>query len=68
VLDILLDKIATYKEKTESIKGKIKKALFYPTAVIIVAIIVTIVILMFVIPSSRSCSAASGDLPAFTCW
>jgi type IV pilus assembly protein PilC len=38
VLETLLDKIATYKEKTESLKGKIKKALFYPVAVIVVAI------------------------------
>jgi len=67
VLDILLDKIATYKEKTESIKGKIKKALFYPTAVIIVAIIVTVVILMFVIPQFKELFSSFGaDLPAFT--
>jgi type IV pilus assembly protein PilC len=67
VLDVLLDKIATYKEKTESIKGKIKKALFYPAAVIIVAIIVTIVILMFVIPQFKELFSSFGaDLPAFT--
>ncbi len=67
VLDILLDKIATYKEKTESIKGKIKKALFYPVAVIVVAILVTVVILMFVIPQFKELFASFGaDLPAFT--
>jgi type IV pilus assembly protein PilC len=67
VLDILLDKIATYKEKTESIKGKIKKALFYPAAVIIVAILVTVVILLFVIPQFKSLFSSFGaDLPAFT--
>ena len=67
VLDILLDKIAVYKEKTESIKGKIKKALFYPTAVIIVAILVTVVILLFVIPQFKELFSSFGaDLPAFT--
>ncbi len=67
VLEDLLDKIATYKEKTESIKGKIKKALFYPAAVIIVAIIVTILIMLFVIPQFESLFASfGGDLPAFT--
>jgi type IV pilus assembly protein PilC len=67
VLDILLDKIANYKEKTESIKGKIKKALFYPAAVIVVAIIVTVVILMFVIPQFKELFSSFGaDLPAFT--
>jgi type IV pilus assembly protein PilC len=67
VLETLLDKIATYKEKTESLKGKIKKALFYPAAVIIVAIIVTAVIMIFVIPQFESLfSSFGGDLPAFT--
>lgn len=67
VLDVLLDKIATYKEKTESIKGKIKKAMFYPVAVIAVAIIVTVVILMFVIPQFKELFSSFGaDLPAFT--
>jgi type IV pilus assembly protein PilC len=67
VLDVLLDKIATYKEKTESIKGKIKKALFYPAAVIVVAVIVTVVILLFVIPQFKELFASFGaDLPAFT--
>ena len=67
VLDIMLDKIATYKEKTESIKGKIKKAMFYPLAVIAVAIIVTVVILLFVIPQFKALFSSFGaDLPAFT--
>jgi type IV pilus assembly protein PilC len=67
VLDILLDKIATYKEKTESIKGKVKKAMFYPTAVIGVAIIVTVVIMLFVIPQFKALFTSFGaDLPAFT--
>jgi type IV pilus assembly protein PilC len=67
VLDALLDKIATYKEKTESIKGKVKKALFYPTAVIGVAVIVTVVIMLFVIPQFKELFTSFGaDLPAFT--
>ena len=67
VLEDLLDKIATYKEKTESIKGKIKKALFYPVAVIAVAIIVTAVIMIFVIPQFEGLFRSFGaDLPAFT--
>jgi type IV pilus assembly protein PilC len=67
VLDTMLDKIATYKEKTESIKGKIKKALFYPAAVIIVALVVTTVIMIFVIPQFKSLFDSFGaDLPAFT--
>jgi len=67
VLDILLEKIATYKEKTESIKGKIKKALFYPAAVVVVAVGVTTVIMLFVIPQFKALFASFGaDLPAFT--
>ena len=67
VLDVLLDKIATYKEKTESIKAKIKKALFYPAAVIIVAVLVTVVIMLFVIPQFKALFSSFGaDLPAFT--
>jgi len=67
VLDILLDKIATYKEKIESIRGKIKKALFYPAAVILVAIAVTAVLLVFVIPQFKELFTSFGaDLPAFT--
>lgn len=67
VLDTLLDKIATYKEKTEALKSKIKKALFYPTAVIIVAFIVTAILLIFVVPQFEELFRGFGaDLPAFT--
>ena len=67
VLETLLDKIATYKEKTESLKGKIKKALFYPTAVIVVAIIIVAIIMIFVIPQFKDLFSSFGaDLPAFT--
>jgi len=66
-LESLLDKIATYKEKTEAIKKKVKKALFYPAAVLIVAVIVTIILLIFVIPEFESLFKGFGaDLPAFT--
>jgi len=66
-LETLLDKIATYKEKTEALKKKIKKALFYPAAVMAVAIIVTIILLVFVIPQFESLFKGFGaDLPAFT--
>lgn len=66
-LDNLLDKIATYKEKTEAIKKKIKKALFYPAAVIVVAIVVSAILLVFVIPEFQSLFSSFGaDLPAFT--
>ncbi|MBV2097182.1 MAG: type II secretion system F family protein, partial [Candidatus Thiodiazotropha sp. (ex Codakia orbicularis)] len=67
VLESLLHKIATYKEKTESIKGKIKKAMFYPAAVIIAAILVTTILLIFVIPQFESLFSSFGaDLPALT--
>ena len=49
-LETLLDKIATYKEKTEALKKKIKKALFYPAAVLVIAVVVSIILLIFVIP------------------
>ena len=67
VLEVLLDKIATYKEKTEYLKAKIKKAMFYPTAVIIVAVIVTAILLIFVVPQFEELFSNFGaDLPAFT--
>ena len=67
VLETVLETIATYKENIESIKGKIKKALFYPAIVVAVAIIVCGILLVFVVPSSRKCSPSFGaDLPAFT--
>jgi len=66
-LETLLDKIATYKEKTEAIKKKIKKALTYPAAVLVVAFVVTIILLIFVIPSFEDLFQGFGaDLPAFT--
>jgi type IV pilus assembly protein PilC len=67
VLDTILDNIATHKERIESIKGKIRKALFYPAAVIAVAIIVSSILLIFVIPQFESIFRSFGsDLPAFT--
>jgi type IV pilus assembly protein PilC len=66
-LETLLDKIATYKEKTEALKKKIKKALFYPAAVMAVAIIVSCILLIFVIPQFEALFKNFGaDLPAFT--
>jgi type IV pilus assembly protein PilC len=66
-LESLLDKVATYKEKSEALKKKVKKALVYPAAVLAVAVIVTIVLLLFVIPEFESLYKGFGaDLPAFT--
>ncbi|MFO1406491.1 MAG: type II secretion system F family protein [Steroidobacteraceae bacterium] len=66
-LEAVLEKVATYKEKTEALKKKIKKALFYPAAVLAVAIIVTVILLLFVIPQFESLFQGFGaDLPAFT--
>src|SRR3954462_935139 len=66
-LETLLEKIATYKEKTEALKKKVKKALFYPAAVMVVAIVVTVILLIFVIPQFESLFKGFGaDLPAFT--
>lgn len=66
-LDTLLDKIAIYKEKTEAIKGKIKKALFYPAAVIVVAFVITAILLIFVIPQFENLFQNFGaELPALT--
>jgi type IV pilus assembly protein PilC len=66
-LESLLDKIATYKEKTEALKKKIKKALFYPIAVLCVAVVVSLVLLIFVIPQFEELFKGFGaDLPAFT--
>ena len=63
----LLDKVATYKEKSEAIKKKVKKALFYPAAVLVVAVIVTVILLIFVIPQFEELFKGFGaDLPAFT--
>ena len=66
-LDAMLDRVATYKEKTEALKKKIKKALTYPTAVIAVAVIVTIILLVFVVPQfAETFSSFGANLPAFT--
>jgi type IV pilus assembly protein PilC len=66
-LEAVLDKIATYQEKTEALKKKIKKALFYPAAVLAVAVVVTVILLIFVIPSFEALFKGFGaDLPAFT--
>ncbi|HEY9201976.1 MAG TPA: type II secretion system F family protein [Gammaproteobacteria bacterium] len=66
-LETLLEKIATYKEKTEALKAKIKKALFYPISVLVVAFIVSAILLIFVVPSFSNMFAGFGaDLPAFT--
>lgn len=66
-LDTLLDKIATYKEKTEALKAKIKKALFYPAAVVVVAIVVTAILLIYVVPQFEALFQGFGaDLPVFT--
>jgi type IV pilus assembly protein PilC len=67
VLDQVLDSIASYKERIESIKGKIKKAMFYPAAVIAVALGVTALLLVVVIPQFEDMFRGFGaDLPAFT--
>lgn len=66
-LETMLDRIATYKEKVESLKAKIKKALTYPTAVIVVGIVVSAILLVKVVPQFESVFSGFGaDLPAFT--
>lgn len=67
ILESLLDRLATYKEKILAIKGKIKSALFYPISVLVVAFIVTAVIMIFVIPAFKQVFTSFGaDLPAPT--
>lgn len=67
ILDSILDKIATYKEKTEAIKAKIKKAMTYPIAIMVVAFIITVILLIFVIPQFEQLFSGFGaDLPAMT--
>lgn len=67
VLETVLDSVATYKENIETLKGKIKKALFYPATVIAVAIIVSAILLIFVVPQFESVFQNFGaELPAFT--
>ncbi len=67
ILDTLLDRLASYKEKIENIKSKIKSALFYPVSIIVVAFIITAVIMIFVIPAFKELFDGFGaDLPAPT--
>ena len=67
ILDSLLDRLATYKEKIQAIKSKIKSALFYPVSIIVVAFIITAVIMIFVIPAFKELFSSFGaDLPAPT--
>jgi type IV pilus assembly protein PilC len=67
ILETLLDRLAIYKEKTLAIKSKIKSALFYPVSIVAVAIIITAVIMIFVIPAFKSVFASFGaDLPTPT--
>jgi len=67
ILEQLLDRLATYMEKTEAIKSKIKSALMYPIAVIVVAFVVVTIIMIFVIPTFKSVFTSFGaDLPAPT--
>lgn len=67
ILDTLLDRLATYKEKIQAIKAKIKGAMFYPIAILIVAFIITAVIMIFVVPAFKGVFASfGGELPAPT--
>ena len=67
VLDTVLDTVATYKERTESIKKKIKKALFYPMMVLVVVFLVCLIMLLFVVPVfAKTFANAGADLPAPT--
>ncbi|MBU2072468.1 MAG: type II secretion system F family protein [Gammaproteobacteria bacterium] len=66
-LDAIFDRLAIYKEKAEALKSKIKKAMFYPVAVLVVAAIVTSILLIFVVPQFAGIFAGFGaELPAFT--
>ncbi|HLP80808.1 MAG TPA: type II secretion system F family protein, partial [Nitrosomonas sp.] len=67
ILDSLLDRLATYKEKIQAIKGKVKSALFYPISIIVVAFVITAVIMIFVIPAFKDLFEGFGaELPAPT--
>ena len=67
ILDTLLDRLATYQEKTQAIKGKIKAALFYPISIIVTAFVITAVIMIFVIPAFKQVFSSFGaDLPTPT--
>jgi type IV pilus assembly protein PilC len=66
-LETIYDRIAIYKEKSEALKSKIKKAMFYPIAVVVVAFIVTTILLIFVVPQFEDIFSSFGaELPAFT--
>ena len=66
-LEVMLERVATYKEKTEALKAKIKKALTYPSAVIVVAIVVTGILLVKVVPQfAETFQSFDSDLPGFT--
>lgn len=66
-LETIYDRIATYKEKAEALKSKIKKAMFYPIAVLVVALVVTSILLIFVVPTFKEIFDSFGaELPAFT--
>ena len=66
-LDKIFDRVALYKEKAEALKSKIKKAMFYPIAVLVVAVIVTSILLIFVVPQFQDIFNGFGaELPAFT--
>jgi type IV pilus assembly protein PilC len=67
ILDTLLDRLASYKEKIQAIKSKLKSALFYPTSILVVAFVITAVIMIFVVPAFKGVFASfGGDLPAPT--
>ncbi|MBE0363040.1 type IV pilus assembly protein PilC [Pseudoalteromonas ulvae UL12] len=66
-LDAIFDRVATYKEKSEALKSKIKKAMIYPIAVLSIALVVTSILLIFVVPQFESVFSGFGaELPAFT--
>jgi len=66
-LETLLDRVASYKEKSETLKGKVKKAMIYPMAVVVVAIVVTVILLIKVVPQFQDVFSGFGaELPAFT--
>ncbi|WP_448134274.1 type II secretion system F family protein [Stenotrophomonas rhizophila] len=67
VLETVLDTVATYKENMEALKGKIKKAMFYPAMIVVVAFVVSAILLVFVVPQFEEVFKSFGaDLPAFT--
>lgn len=66
-LDKIFDRVAIYKEKAEALKSKIKKAMFYPISVIVIAVIVTSILLIFVVPQFQDIFSGFGaELPSFT--